>query len=166
MIDANFAAGDGQAQPVMATLRFKNGKAEGLGLPLPAGRVRMFDGKDFLGEATIGHTPANQDVALAIGNVFDLTAERTREDFQLDREGRTMTERVSVTLKNAKSTAATVRVTERLSRWTDWEMVNSSERFEKRNAQTVSFDVAIPAGGETKLTYTVRYRWAADVKIP
>jgi len=166
MIDANFAAGDGQAQPVIATLRFKNGKAEGLGLPLPAGRVRMFDGKDFLGEATIGHTPANQDVALAIGNVFDLTAERTREDFQLDREGRTMTERVSVTLKNAKSTAATVRVTERLSRWTDWEMVNSSERFEKRNAQTVSFDVAIPAGGETKLTYTVRYRWAADVKIP
>ena len=105
-------------------------------------------------------------MALAIGNVFDLTAERTREDFQLDREGRTMTERVSVLLKNAKSGPVTVRVTERLSRWTDWEMVSSSERFEKRNAQTVSFDVAVPAGGETKLTYTVRYRWAADVKIP
>ena len=137
-----------------------------LGLPLPAGRVRMFDGGDFLGEATIGHTPANQDVALTIGNVFDLSAERTREDFQLDREGRTMTERVSVLLKNAKSGSVTVRVTERLSRWTDWEMVSSSERFEKRNAQTVSFDVAVPAGGETKLSYTVRYRWAADVKIP
>lgn len=166
IVDANYSAGDGQAQPVTATLRFRNGKAEGLGLPLPAGRVRMFDGGDFLGEATIGHTAANQDVALAIGNVFDLGAERTREDFKLDRAGRTMTERVSVTLKNAKSTAATVRVTERLSRWTDWEMVSSSERFDKRNAQTVSFDVAIPAGGETKLTYTVRYRWAEDVKIP
>jgi hypothetical protein len=126
----------------------------------------MFDGRDFLGEASIGHTPANQDVALSIGNVFDLTAERTREDFKLDREGRTMTERVSVLLKNAKSGPATVRVTERVARWTDWEMVTSSERFDKRNAQTVSFDVAVPAGGEKKLTYTVRYRWAPDVKIP
>lgn len=166
IIDENFAAGDGQAQPVMATLRFNNSKAAGLGVPLPAGRVRMFDGKDFLGEATIGHTSANQDVALVIGNVFDLTAERTREDFQLDRAGRTLTERVTLRLKNAKAGAATVRVSERLGRWTDWEMVSSTVAFQKRNAQTVSFDVPVPAGGETKLSYTVRYRWAADVKIP
>ena len=166
IIDENFAAGDGQAQPVMATLRFNNSKAAGLGVPLPAGRVRMFDGKDLLGEATIGHTPANQDVALVIGNVFDLTAERTREDFQLDRAGRTLTERVTLKLKNAKSGAATVRVSERLGRWTDWEMVSSTVPFQKRNAQTVSFDVPVPAGGEAKLSYTVRYRWAVDVKIP
>jgi hypothetical protein len=166
IVDENFAAGDGQAQPVTATLRFKNSKADGLGMPLPAGRVRMFEGKDFLGEASIGHTAGNQDVALAIGNVFDLSAERTREDFQLDRAGRTMTERVSLVLKNAKSVPATVRVNERLGRWTDWEMVNSSERFEKRNAQSVSFDVVVPAGGEKKLSYTVRYRWAPDVKLP
>jgi hypothetical protein len=105
-------------------------------------------------------------VALAIGNVFDLRAERTRQDFQLDRAGRTMTERVSVVLKNAKPVAATVRVNERLGRWTDWEMVSSSEPFAKRNAQSVSFDVVVPAGGETRLDYTVRYRWAPDVKIP
>ena len=166
MIDANFAAGDGQAQTVMATLRFRNGKAEGLGLPLPAGRVRMFDGKDFLGEAVIGHTPANQDVALTIGNVFDLSAERTREDFQLDRAGRTMTERVSIKLGNAKAQAATVRVNERLARWTDWEIVSSNVPATKRNAQTASFEANVPAGGETTRTYTVRYRWAADVKIP
>lgn len=166
IIDENFSSGDGQAQPVVATLRFKNSKADGLGLPLPAGRVRMFEGKDFLGEASIGHTAANQDVSLSIGNVFDLSAERTREDFQLDRDGRTMTERVHLVLKNAKSNAATVRVNERLGRWTDWEMVSSSVPYEKRNAQAVSFDVSVPAGGETKLSYTVRYRWAADVKIP
>ena len=166
IIDKNFAAGDGEPQPVTATLRFSNSKAAGLGLPLPAGRVRMFEGKEFLGEASLGHTAANQDVALAIGNVFDLSAERTREDFQLDRTGRTMTERVSVLVKNAKSSAATVRVSERLARWTDWEVLSSSLPFEKRNAQTVSFDVAVPAGGETRLSYTVRYRWAEDVKIP
>ncbi len=166
IIDANFGAGDGQEQPVIATLRFKNSKAAGLGVPLPAGRVRMFDGSDFLGEASLDHTAANEDVALAIGNVFDLNAERTREDFQLDRSGRTMTETVSVTLKNAKNAAVTVRVLEGLPRWSDWDMVTSSVPFEKRNAQSVSFDVPVPAGGETKLRYTVRYRWAPDVKIP
>ena len=166
IIDENFGAGDGQAQPVMATLRFRNGKAEGLGLPLPAGRARMFDGKDFLGEASIGHTPVNADVALVIGNVFDLTAERTRNDFQLDRAGRTMTERVTLVLKNAKANPVTVRVNERLARWTQWEVSGNSVPFQKRNAQTIGFDVPVPAGGEARLTYTVRYRWAADVKLP
>jgi len=96
---------------VAATLRFKNDKASGLGIALPAGRVRMFDGKDFLGEAPLGHTAAGQDVALTIGEVFDLKAERKREDFQLDRAGRTMSERISITLRNAKPQAANVRVT-------------------------------------------------------
>ena len=166
IVDANYGAGDGQEQPVVASLRFSNDKISGLGVPLPAGRVRMFDGADFLGEAQIGHTAANQDVALTIGNVFDLSAERTREDFQLDRNGRSMTETVMVTLNNAKPAAVTVRVLERLPRWSDWEMVSSSVAFEKRNARSISFDVPVPAGGETKLRYTVRYRWAADVKIP
>ncbi|MEO8160231.1 MAG: DUF4139 domain-containing protein [Arenimonas sp.] len=166
IVDENFAGGDGQAQPVIATLRFNNSKAAGLGLPLPAGRVRMFDGSDFLGEAQLGHTPANQDVALVIGTVFDLTAERTRADFQLDRAGRTMTERVTIKLKNAKAQPVTVRVSEQLARWTQWEITTSSLPFDKRNAQTASFEVAVPAEGETALSYTVRYRWAADVKIP
>ena len=102
----------------------------------------------------------------AIGDVFDLKAERKREDLQIDRDGRTITERISITLKNAKAEAATVRVLEGLFRWTDWEMVDSSEKFVKRNAQTASFDMTVPAGGERTLRYTVRYRWAADVKIP
>jgi hypothetical protein len=167
MVDENWnSPGDGQPQAVTASLRFKNDKAAGLGLPLPAGRVRMFDGKDFLGEAQLGHTAAGQDVALTIGEVFDLKAERKREDFQLDRAGRTMSERIAITLRNAKPQAATVRVIERLGRWTDWEIVETSSASTKRNSQTASFDVSVPAGGETTLRYTVRYRWAADVKIP
>jgi hypothetical protein len=167
MLDENWnSPADAQPQPVTATLRFKNDKTSGLGIPLPAGRVRMFDGRDFLGEAQLGHTAAGQDVALTIGEVFDLKAERKREDFQLDRAGRTMSERISITLRNAKAQPANVRVTERLGRWTDWEIVSSSVPATKRNAQTASFDVPVPAGGETMLTYTVRYRWAADVRIP
>jgi hypothetical protein len=166
IIDENFNAGDGQPQPVQATVRFNNGKAAGLGIPLPAGRVRLFEGKDFLGEAQLGHTPAGKDVALVMGNAFDLSATRTRESFSLDRNGRTMTESVRVEINNAKPAAVVVRVNERLGRWTAWDMVSSSEPIAARDAQSAAFDVPVPAGGKASFSYTVRYRWAEDVKIP
>lgn len=165
MIDANFNAETGE-QPVIAGLRFDNRKAGGLGMPLPAGRVRVFDNGDLLGEATMGHTPANAGVELDLGTVFDLTAERSREDFRVDRAGRTMEERVSIVVRNAKSTAATVHVVETLPRWSDWEIVSSTVPATKRDAQSADFALAVPAGGEAKVTYTVRYRWAPDVRIP
>ncbi len=166
IIDANYGAEDDQTVSVLATLRFKNSKAANLGMPLPAGRMRMFDDREFLGEANINHTAANQDVALQIGHVFDLKATRSREDFQIDRHARSMVERISIKLINSKAQAATVRVNERLPRWSHWEMVSSNLPFEKRNAQRVSFDVPIVANSETTLTYTVRYRWTPDVRLP
>ena len=138
IIDANYGAMDGQQQPVSATLRFRNGKAAGLVPPLT--------------------TP--------LQSVIDLSATRTREEFTVDRDGRTMVERISVVLKNAKDSAVTVRVTESLPRWSEWDITASSIAPLKRNAQSVEFDVPVPAGGEVTLGYTVRYRWAPDVKIP
>ena len=166
IIDPNYGADEGQDLPVFATLRFKNSKAADLGTPLPAGRMRVFDGKDFLGEANISHTAVNQDIALQIGTVFDLKSTRSREDFQIDHDAHSMVERVSITLINSKTHTTTMRVNERLPRWSNWEMVSSSLPFKKRNAQMVSFDVPVTANSETTLTYTVRYRWAPDVKIP
>ena len=165
MIDPNYNRQEG-GQPVIANLNFENAKSAGLGLPLPAGRVRVFDGKDFLGEAALGHTPAQAKVSLALGTVFDITAERERTDFQLDRSGRTMTESIVLTLRNAKDEAATVHVREVLSRWTDWEITQSSVPAKKLDAQAAGFEVAVPAGGQTQLRYTVRYRWAPDVRLP
>ena len=159
-------AGEGGEQPVTASLRFRNRKADGLGVPLPAGRVRVFDGGELLGESTIAHTPADRDLTLTVGTVFDLTATRTRVDFAVDRPGRTMTEKVRVTLHNAKSQAATVHVVEPLPRWSDWEIVESTVPSEKRDAQTAAFAVDVPANGERVLEYTVRYRWAPDIQIP
>lgn len=164
IIDRNFNGGSG-TQPVTASLRFENRKAAGLGLPLPAGRVRMFDATGLLGEAAIGHTPADATVTLEAGTVFDLTAERRREDFRLDRAARQMEEKVSITLRNAKAEAATVVVSETLPRWSEWELVSSSVPSRKVDAQQVAFDVAVPAGGEARVEYTVRYRWAPDVRI-
>ncbi|WP_223619366.1 DUF4139 domain-containing protein [Lysobacter sp. ESA13C] len=163
LIDPNFQGQTGDV-PVMSKVEFKNDKASGLGLPLPAGRVRAFDGKDFLGESQLAHTPQGAEIRLQLGKVFDLSSTREASGFQLDRTGRTITESFAVTIKNAKKHEATVRVIEPLPRWTDWEIVSSSLPSKKKDARHAQFEVAVPAGGETKLTYTVRYRWPQDVK--
>ena len=151
--------GDGE-QPVLITLDFENDKAGGLGVALPAGRVRVSEANnDLVGEAQIGHSPAGKKIELELGTAFDLRAERKQVDFTLDKSERVMTERFEVTLHNGGKQARTVHVVEVLPRWSAWEIVESSVPFTKDDAQTIAFDVPVPAEGKAVLTYTVRYRW-------
>jgi len=156
--------GDGDLE-VRNELRFRNDRAAGLGEPLPAGRVRVFDGESLLGEAMLDHTAAGRDVALDLGRSFDLSARRRSMDFALDRAGRTLTETVEWTLRNAKDVPATLRVGDGLPRWTEWVLLEGGDAFAKKDAQRIEADVVVPAGGERTVRYTVRYRWAADVTI-
>jgi hypothetical protein len=156
--------GDTGPQPVHATVAIANTRQAGLGQPLPAGRLRIFDAGDFLGESQLGHTPEGTDLHLEVGTAFDLTAERERVDFTLDRAGRQMTESFRVTLRNARARDATITVVEPLPRWSDWEITGSSVPATRRDAQHAEFSVPVPAAGETVLAYTVRYRWPAGVR--
>jgi hypothetical protein len=154
--------------PVSTTLAFTNGKTQGLGMPLPAGRVRVFQhdaaGRSLLGEARLSHTAANQDVRLDLGEAFDLSATRTARDFRLDDNRLSLTETVEFKLKNAKREAVALRLHEALPRWQDWEIVETTAKWEKEDAQSIRFDVTVPAEGETTVRYTVRYRWPLDVR--
>ncbi|HEY5802548.1 MAG TPA: DUF4139 domain-containing protein [Lysobacter sp.] len=182
IVDPTFRGTTGKL-PVTTTVSVRNTKEAGLGQPLPAGRVRMFvegglpgsglpggelsgstkQGNDFLGESMLPHTAAGEEIRLQVGKVFDLRAEREQTDFRLDRADRTVTETFALTLTNGRKTAATIRVIEPLPRWSDWELVTSSVPGKKKDARRVEFEVPVPAGGETTLTYTVRYRWSKDV---
>jgi hypothetical protein len=157
--------GEGGEQPVVSTLEFENTREAGLGVALPAGRMRVSEADhDLVGEVQIGHTPAGKKLELELGNAFDLRAERKQVDFTLDRDARVMTERFEITLHNAGAKPVTVRAVEVLPRWSAWEIVESSVKWDKADAQTITFDVPVPAQGQTVLTYTVRYRWPATVK--
>ena len=151
-------------QPVKTTVSLNKDKASALDRALPAGRVRVFDGRDFLGESMLAHTPKGAEIRLEVGTAFDLTAERERTAFNVDRAGRTMTESFAVTVRNAKPVAATVLVVEPVPRWSAWEIVDSSVPAKKRDAHRAEFEVAVPANGETRLTYTARYRWAPGIR--
>lgn len=159
---------DGE-QPVLALLEFANRQDAGLGVPLPAGRLRVFergrDGADaFLGEAMLAHTASGREVRAALGQAFDLSLKRTREAFDLASDRREMSERIALLARNAKPSSATVRVLEVLPRWSDWDIVESSLPWTRVDAQTIAFEVPVPAAGEATVRYAVRYRWPESVK--
>jgi hypothetical protein len=144
-------------------VRFANTQANGMGIPLPAGRIRLYkadpadDNKEFLGEDVIQHTPRDETVLARIGTVFDIIGDRVQTDFK---EGdRTATESFAITLHNHKSVPAQIIIKENLFRWFNWEITASSDKYEKQDVRTIHIPVEVPANGEKKVTYTVKYSW-------
>jgi len=149
---------------VGAYLEFDNKEGNRLGMPLPAGRVRVNqagpDGSlEFIGEDLIKHTPRNETLRIKLGESFDIVGERKQMSFVYDSAADTITETFELSVRNRKRESAEVVVREYLYRWSAWDLTAKSHAFTTRDAQTIDFPVTIPADGEAKLTYTVRYHW-------
>ena len=147
---------------VLTFLEFNTGEESGLGADLPAGRIRVYqqdvDGAGLLiGENRINHTPQGEDVRFKLGKAFDLVGERKQTKFE--NVSRTVVrESFEISLRNRKDAdTVEIRVPERLYRWSDWEISESSAAFAKLDASTIEFRVSVPPGGEENLTYTVQY---------
>ena len=146
-------------------LSFKNREEQGMGVPLPAGRVRVSkldeaDGSlEFIGEDRIDHTPKNETVQLKLGSAFDVVGERRQVDFRIDTARNTMTEEIEVKLRNRKEEAVTVVVKENLYRWTNWKILSSSHEWQKQDSRTIHMPVTIEPDGEAVVRYKVRYTW-------
>jgi hypothetical protein len=147
---------------VRVVLEAINGLDEGLGMPLPAGKVRVYkrDSRErlqFIGEDKIDHTPRDEKVRILLGNAFDLVAERTELDSR-KLGSRTRELDVKIELRNRKdSEKVEIVVQEDLS--TNWQIKQSSETYEKINSRRVEFRVPVAAGEVKTITYTVRYSW-------
>ncbi|MBM2854590.1 MAG: hypothetical protein HW417_1518 [Steroidobacteraceae bacterium] len=146
-------------------LTLKNDKASGLGMPLPAGRIRVSqqdkaDGSmEFIGEDKIDHTPKDEDVRVKLGTAFDVAGERRQTDFSLNSKGRVMEEAFEIKVRNHKDQPVNVVVRENLYRWNQWALIQQSAPLEKKDARTIEFPVRIAADGEAIVTYRVRYTW-------
>jgi hypothetical protein len=143
-------------------LEFSTGDDGGLGADLPAGNIRVYqrdtDGSALLiGENTINHTPEGEDVQLYLGNAFDLVGERIQLSFnQISRD--VYQETYEIRLRNRKDDETVeIRVPERLFRWSNWEIIQTSHDFAKTDSASVEFRVDVPPGEETVITYTVQY---------
>jgi hypothetical protein len=146
-------------------LRFRNEEAQQLGIPLPAGRIRVMqldpadDSLEFIGEDVIDHTPRNEDVLIEMGNAFDVVGERKQTDFRLDLRTRNLWETFEIRLRNHKDEAVDVAVLENLYRSANWKIEGASQGHRKENSNRIRFDVEVPSEEEVVLTYTAHYFW-------
>jgi hypothetical protein len=142
----------------------KNSTANHLGMPLPAGRIRLYrrdtgGQMQFVGESMIAHTPAEQTVKVVSGNAFDVTAKRRQTNFHVDGLHRMIDESFEIKLSNQKAQAVTVHAVEHMNRGQNWELTAKSSDYTKRDSSTIDFPVSVPAKGDATLTYTVHYTW-------
>lgn len=153
-----------QSETKVAVMReFKNTKANGLGIPLPKGRVRFYRSNgaqlEFTGENQIDHTPADELVKIYTGDAFDLVGERKRTNFKVDSSNKWADESFEITLRNRKKEPVTIRVVEHLLRWTNWEITEKSDTYLKLNSDEIEFRVELKPDEERKITYKVHYSW-------
>ena len=163
MTDRNF--GNQSNKKVDVYLRFKNREDNKLGIPLPAGKIRVskLDTADqsleFIGEDLIDHTPKNETIQIKLGSAFDVIGERRQVDFRVDNNAKWMEEDIEVKIRNQKDASATVIVKENLYRWANWTIKSTNAKFEKSDARTVHFPLSVGKGAELVVRYTVRYTW-------
>ncbi|NOT32649.1 MAG: DUF4139 domain-containing protein [Candidatus Eisenbacteria bacterium] len=151
----------GGANAVEAQLDFVNAKDSGLGVPLPGGRVRIFDtdadgAGQFAGESNTRHVAEGEKFSVTLGNAFDLAAERKvlAERRISDREREF---EVQIELRNRKSTAVTITVEESVGG--DSEILKSTHPAKRKDANTLEWALPVASKGSVTLRFTMRTRY-------
>jgi len=143
---------------VQVFYQFRNEQKSGLGMPMPAGTVRVYQadshgGVQFVGEDAISHTPKDETLNLKIGHAFDVICERKQVDFQQISSSVYEFE-YEISLRNHKSSATTVEVNEPIGG--TWRMLQSSHPWNKTDAWAAQFSVPVPVDGTAVLKYRTR----------
>jgi len=153
--------GNAIPQPVKVYYRFKNEDKGGLGMPLPAGVIRVYQadsqgGMQYVGEDNISHTPKDETLRIHVGDAFDVVCERKQVDYK--KLGPNLYEmEYQIVLRNHKEGAVTVEVREPVGG--DWEVENSNFAPTKLDSSTIGFSVPVTKDGNAVLDYRVRVKW-------
>jgi hypothetical protein len=141
------------------TVEFVNASESGLGMPLPAGRVRLFQADDdgslvLLGEDRLDHTPKDEDISLTVGNAFDIKGEE--KVLNQTRISKKVEEReFEIELRNRKAEDVIIKVEKQL--WGFWEVTQATHEYEKKDANTLGFEIPVKAEATIKVRFTVRF---------
>ncbi len=143
-------------------IQFRNSQQNKLGMPLPAGTIRLYKKDDkgnqqFIGEDKIDHTPKDEDVRVKVGDAFDIVAERKQTDYKVVVTGHMYEYAYEIKIRNHKDGPVTVVVNEPIGG--DWEMVSSTFKAEKSAAFAAQFQVPVAKDGEATLAYRVRVKY-------
>jgi hypothetical protein len=149
--------------PVNADVRlaFTNSRAAGLGEALPKGIVRVY-AKDrkgqsqFIGEDQIVHVAGGSELAIKLGEAFDITVQPTM--VRSEKISKYVTDiSMKYEIKNAKPEAVKVGIRQGLWGWrTEYKILEESHDSRIPDAYSRAWNIDVPAEGETILTFKIR----------
>lgn len=148
------------ADKVQVNIELLNSTAAGLGLPLPAGKVRVYkedpadQSLEFIGEDKLDHTPKNEKIRLVLGNAFDIKVERLQLETKSTGK-KSYEETWQIKIRNHKDEAIEVVVVEQFYGF--WKLKEASHRYEKVSAQKLNFFVPVSKDAEAVLNYAISF---------
>ena len=156
----------GEERSAAVVMTVANTEANRMGMPLPAGTVRVYKADargalQFLGEDRIAHTPRGESLRLYIGDAFDVVGTRTEVSArQISDREREVT--VEISVRNRKTTAAEVDVVERAF-YGDWRITEATVDGramlpERLDARTAQWSLRLGPDETATVRYTARLR--------
>jgi hypothetical protein len=153
-----FVSADNPASAAVV-IDFTNSTTGGLGAGLPAGTIRVYQ-RDvrgepkFVGENAIDHTPQGSELAIKIGDAFDVTVQPTLVSTTAVSKTRTRYS-MSYLIRNAKAEPVTVELRQGGVWGRDTRLEQSSLPGHAIDAFTEGWSVPVPANGQTVLTFDI-----------
>jgi hypothetical protein len=146
-------------QNAVLTLTFSNDKTSSLGMPLPAGAVRVYDidgkgEKHYIGASAIGDTTENGKVNLAISNVFNVYSEFLALSTKA-LDSKTVQKEYQATLNNQKDEPIGVRVVATFSG--NPVVVAEYHKGVNISDQRRQWTIDVPAKGEVRLRIVLKF---------
>lgn len=160
-VDKKYVFESSVSDKVQVKLAFNNTEANGLGIPLPKGKVRVYkadaDGQlQFAGEDSIDHTAKDEPVKLLVGNAFDVVATRTQTDTESVGSCGSRNS-YKIELRNHKTSDVKVSVVEYA--YGEWDVKNENYPHSKDSSTALSWEIPVKADGTAALEYTITSRW-------
>lgn len=138
-------------------VHFDNREKDGLGMPLPAGAVRVYDDGDaaarYIGAAAVGDLPKDAGAALSLTKVFDVFAEpKVVKTVRLDKK--TVARTLTIRVQNAKPREVELRIVQPIASEA-WKVTDGTEPT-RLDTGTAQWKLTVPANSSRDLTVTVR----------
>jgi hypothetical protein len=146
-------------EPLEIEYRVKNTVDNDLNIPLPQGRIELYQstegGLEFTGEDQVKQTPKGETLTITAGRSFDVIGKRKVLNFERQRKSEEAS--IEVLITNTRDEEITVRLEEQIRG--DWVIKEASDDYIKRDASTINFPFSLNAGETKSITYTYRKEW-------
>ena len=147
-------------EPLEVKITLKNTESNGLGIPLPDGKIELYTysskgGLEYIGADKMGQVPKGQSTEITSGRAFDVVG--NRKVLNYDRQRKSEEAVIEIKVTNARSENVDVLLIEHING--DWIIKDESLDYLKKDASTIHFPLILNAGETKNVYYTYRKEW-------